>query len=78
MTWEPIWALPNIDLDESVNSETFALVSPADPRVQELVQQHRNFGTFLNQFNPDHSDENYKDSAGDGKQEKPDLSKIKQ
>ena len=55
MTWEPIWALPNIDLDESVNSETFALVSPADPRVQELVQQHRNFGTFLNQFNDTHN-----------------------
>ena len=55
MTWEPIWALPNIDLDESINSETFALVSPADPRVQELVQQHRNFGTFLNQFNDTHN-----------------------
>ena len=55
MTWEPIWALPNIDLDESVNSEIFALVSPADPRVQELVQQHRNFGTFLNQFNDTHN-----------------------
>ena len=55
MTWEPIWALPNIDLDESVNSETFALVSPADPRVQELVQQHRNSGTFLNQFNDTHN-----------------------
>ena len=55
MTWEPIWALPNIELDESVNSETFALVSPADPRVQELVQQHRNFGTFLNQFNDTHN-----------------------
>ena len=55
MTWEPIWALPNIDLDESVNSETFALVSPADPRVQELVQQHRNFRTFLNQFNDTHN-----------------------
>ena len=55
MTWEPIWALPNIDLDEAVNSETFALVSPADPRVQELVQLHRNFGTFLNQFNDTHN-----------------------
>ena len=55
MTWEPIWALPNIDLDEPVNSETFALVPPADPRVQELVRQHRNFETFLNQFQDSHN-----------------------
>ena len=55
MTWEPIWALPNIDLDEPVNSETFALVPPADPRVQELVRQHRNFELFLNQFQDAHN-----------------------
>ena len=55
MTWEPIWALPNIDLDKPVNSETFALVSSADARVQELVRQHRNFEKFLNQFQDTHN-----------------------
>ena len=55
MTWEPLWALPNIDLDEPVNSETFALVSSADARVQELVRQHSNFETFLNQFQDTHN-----------------------
>ena len=55
MTWEPLWALPNIDLDEPVNSETFALVSSADARVQELVRQHSNFETLLNQFQDTHN-----------------------
>jgi len=55
MTWEPIWVLPNIDLDEPVNSESFALVPPADPRVQELVRQYPNFETFLNQFQDAHN-----------------------
>ena len=55
MTWEPLWALPNIDLDEPVNSESLALVPSADPRVQELVRQHRNFETFLDQFQDTHN-----------------------
>lgn len=54
MTWEPIWALPNIDLDEAVNSEAFALVPPTDPRVQALTRKYRNFDTFLNRFRDTH------------------------
>ena len=50
MTWEPIWALPNIDLDEPVDSETFALVSPSDPRIQELLGEHSIFRNFMGQF----------------------------
>ena len=42
MTWGPSWALPNIDLDESVSSETFALVSPADPRVHNAAREAAN------------------------------------
>ena len=55
MTWEAIWALPNVDLDEPVDSAAFALVPPSDPRVQVLARAHRNFRAFLNQFQDTHS-----------------------
>lgn len=54
MTWEAIWALPNIDLDEPVDSAIFALVPPSDPRVQILTRTHPNFRTFLNRFQDTH------------------------
>ena len=50
MTWEPIWALPNIDLDEPVESPLFALVPASDPRVERLKREHGNFQTFMSRF----------------------------
>ena len=54
MTWEPIWALPNIDLDEPVESPTFALVPASDPRVERLKREHGNFQTFMSRFQDTH------------------------
>ena len=54
MTWEPIWALPNIDLDEPVESPLFALVPASDPRVERLKREHGNFQTFMSRFQDTH------------------------
>ncbi len=54
MTWEPIWALPNIDLDEPVESPIFALVPASDPRVERLKREHGSFQTFMSQFQDTH------------------------
>lgn len=56
MTWEPIWALPNIDLDEPVESPTFALVPASDPRVERLKREHGSFRTFMSRFQDTHGD----------------------
>ena len=50
MTWEPIWALPNINLDKPVESPIFALVPASDPRVELLKWEHGNFQTFMSRF----------------------------
>ena len=50
MTWAPIWALPNIDLDEPVESDFFALVPWSDQRVQELKREYPNFRKFMLRF----------------------------
>ena len=54
MTWRPIWALPNIDLDEPVESDAFAFVPPSDPRVRGLEREHPNFKIFMRQFRDTH------------------------
>ena len=54
MTWEAIWALPNLDVDEPVDSAAFALAPPTDARVQVLTRTHRNFRTFLSRFKDTH------------------------
>ena len=54
MTWEPIWALPNIDLDEPVESPLFALVPASDPRVERLKREYGSFQTFMSRFQDTH------------------------
>ena len=56
MTWIPVWALPNISLDEPVNGEWIALAPVSDPRVQGLMVSHRNFRTFMGRFRNSHGD----------------------
>ena len=56
MTWMPVWALPNITLDEAVNHEWIALAPASDPRVQELTESQPNFRTFMGQFRNSHGD----------------------
>lgn len=50
MTWTPIWALPNINLDEAVESEFFALVPNEDKRVRSIRREQPEFRKFLARF----------------------------
>ena len=50
MNWAPIWALPNIELDEPVESDFFALVPNNDPRVSKVKKDHSEFRRFIGQF----------------------------
>lgn len=54
MSWIPVWALPNITLDEPVEGNHTALVAGSDARVQELVERHPNFRTFMSRFSDTH------------------------
>ena len=56
MNWMPVWALPNIVLDESVDGKWTALVPPSDARVQDLLENHPNFRTFMDRFCNSHGD----------------------
>ena len=56
MTWMPVWALPNISLDEPVNGEWIALAPVSDPRVQGLMESHANFRTFMGRFRNSHGE----------------------
>ncbi len=50
MTWTPIWALPNIDLDEAVESEFFALVPNEDKRVRTKRREQPELRKYLARF----------------------------
>ncbi len=50
MNWTPIWALPNIELDEPVDSDFFALAPASDPRVRVLKREHPEFSKFMIRF----------------------------
>lgn len=54
MPWEAVWVLPNIELDEPVESSTFALVPASDARVRALKHSYPNFRTFLKRFRNTH------------------------
>ena len=56
MNWMPVWALPNITLDEPVEGVQTALVPGSDARVQELVERHPNFRTFMSRFSDTHGE----------------------
>lgn len=56
MNWMPVWAFPNITLDESVEGNRTALVPGSDARVQELVERHPNFRTFMSRFSDTHGE----------------------
>ncbi len=51
MDWTPVWVLPNIDLDEPVESLFFALAPASDARVRAIKRQHPEFRKFMLRFN---------------------------
>jgi hypothetical protein len=48
--WIPMFALPNISLEEAIEVDGVALASIADNRIQELVNKHESFATYLDSF----------------------------
>lgn len=50
MTWEPIFLLPNIRLDESVETEFVVLAAPDDPRLEALKESYPKLSDFLSRF----------------------------
>lgn len=52
--WEPIWALPNLELDRAIDGGEFALVPPADVRVKRICEENENFRIYVNRFQDAH------------------------
>jgi hypothetical protein len=40
--WTPVWAMPNVTLDEPIEASHAALVPSHDPRVIELLKRYTN------------------------------------
>jgi hypothetical protein len=49
-TWEPVAALPNINLEEPIEGGLAALVPAGDSRVSSLARAHPNFSKYLAGF----------------------------
>ena len=50
MSWVPMFALPNIRVEEPVEVPHLALAYSQDDRVKALAQKYKNFATFLERF----------------------------
>lgn len=49
-TWIPMFALPNIALEEAIEADGLALVSFQDERLQHLANNHKRFASYLDRF----------------------------
>jgi hypothetical protein len=45
-SWVPMFALPNVDVDEPIEVDGMALVSLRDYRIHELANKHKNFAEY--------------------------------
>ena len=48
--WTPVWAMPNLTLDEAIDGSRVALAPSHDPRVIELLKRYPIFKTYLRSF----------------------------
>jgi hypothetical protein len=49
-TWIPMFALPNVFLEDSIDVDGIALASIHDERVQALAEKHKPFALYLDRF----------------------------
>jgi len=49
-TWIPMFALPNIALEEAIEADGVALVSFQDERLRQLANNHKRFASYLDRF----------------------------
>ena len=50
MRWFPIYTLPNISINQSIEGDFLALVSSNDDRIKHLCREHAMFRQFMNSF----------------------------
>ena len=48
--WIPMFALPNIEVEEAIELDGMALATMSDPRIQTLAAQHQTFSDYLDSF----------------------------
>ena len=48
--WIPMFALPNIEVEEPIELDGMALATIADQRIQDLAAQHQSFANYLASF----------------------------
>src|SRR5437660_840711 len=48
--WVPMFALPNVDIEESIDADGLSLVSIRDERICILVKKHNRFAMYLRRF----------------------------
>jgi len=48
--WSPVWAMPNVTLDEAINASHVALAPSHDQRVLEFAKREPVFGVYLKAF----------------------------
>lgn len=53
-SWEPVWALPNLELDQAIDGGEFALVPPTDIRVERISEENEKFRIYVNRFQDAH------------------------
>jgi hypothetical protein len=49
-TWIPMFALPNIDVQEAIDADGMTLASLRDERVRALAKKHRRFAMYMRRF----------------------------
>jgi hypothetical protein len=48
--WVPMFAMPNVQVQEPIETDGMALVSMFDPRIKALTKQHKNYGLYIRRF----------------------------
>jgi hypothetical protein len=54
--WIPLFALPNIDIVEPIETNALVLVSVRDERIKQLTKEHASFATYLKRFRTEFND----------------------
>ena len=50
LKWSPMFALPNINLQEAIDVDGFAIAPVHDERIQEMARTQKRFASFLKKF----------------------------
>ena len=48
--WSPLWAMPNLSIDEPIEAPYVAMMNCRDDRLKSAAQRNPTFGKFIKQF----------------------------